>query len=64
MYHKDMKYLGIDYGEKRVGIAISDEEGKVAFPKIVLKNNNEFEIDYTREKFGMTFYPNGFLKRK
>ncbi len=36
-----MKYLGIDYGEKRVGIAISDAEGKVAFPKMVLENNNE-----------------------
>ncbi|MFH1454799.1 MAG: Holliday junction resolvase RuvX [bacterium] len=38
---KSMKYLGIDYGEKRVGIAISDVEGKVAFPKIVLENNTE-----------------------
>ena len=36
-----MKYLGIDYGEKRVGIAISDAEGKVAFPKVVLENNAE-----------------------
>ncbi|MFA6340857.1 MAG: Holliday junction resolvase RuvX [Candidatus Paceibacterota bacterium] len=34
-----MKYLGIDYGEKRVGMAVSDAEGKVAFPKIVLENN-------------------------
>ena len=36
-----MKYLGIDYGEKRVGIAISDAEGKVAFPKVVIQNNPE-----------------------
>jgi putative transcription antitermination factor YqgF len=36
-----MKYLGIDYGEKKVGIAISDIEGKMAFPKIVLENNAE-----------------------
>lgn len=35
------KYLGIDYGEKRIGIAVSDIEGKVAFPKIVLENNTE-----------------------
>lgn len=27
-----MKYLGIDYGTKRIGLATSDEEGKVAFP--------------------------------
>ncbi|MDD4804184.1 MAG: Holliday junction resolvase RuvX [Candidatus Pacebacteria bacterium] len=36
-----MKYLGIDYGEKRVGIAISDDEAKVAFPKVVLENNQD-----------------------
>jgi len=35
------KYLGIDYGEKRVGIAVSDVEGKLAFPKIVLENSHE-----------------------
>lgn len=27
-----MKYLGIDYGEKRIGIAVSDPEAKIAFP--------------------------------
>lgn len=36
-----MKYLGIDYGEKRVGIAVSDSEGKVAFPKVVMENNDD-----------------------
>ena len=34
-----MKYLGIDYGDKRVGIAVSDPEGKIAFPKSTLFNN-------------------------
>jgi putative Holliday junction resolvase len=33
-----MKYLGIDYGSKRVGIALSDEGGRLAFPKMVIKN--------------------------
>lgn len=33
------KYMGIDYGKKRIGIALSDEEGKVAFPKVVLQNS-------------------------
>jgi putative Holliday junction resolvase len=33
------RYLGIDFGEKRVGIAISDEEGKFAFPNVVLVND-------------------------
>ena len=36
-----MRYLGIDYGSKRVGIAISDEEGRVAFPYKILVNNLE-----------------------
>src|SRR3989338_5494064 len=31
-------YLGIDYGDKRIGIAISDEDGHFAFPKVVLQN--------------------------
>lgn len=30
-----MKYLGIDYGEKRIGIAVSDDGGTMAFPKYV-----------------------------
>lgn len=36
-----MKYLGIDYGIKRVGISFSDDEGHVAFPDEVLENNQE-----------------------
>lgn len=35
-----MKYIGIDYGTKRVGIALSDDNGKIAFPKCVLANDN------------------------
>lgn len=34
-----MKFLGIDFGSKRVGIAVSDEAGTLAFPKTVLKND-------------------------
>ena len=34
-----MRHLGIDYGEKRVGVALSDTEGKIAFPHSVLKND-------------------------
>mgnify|MGYP001615385071 CR=1 FL=1 len=36
-----MKYLGIDYGDKRVGIAVSDEEGKLAFPYKVIGNSDK-----------------------
>lgn len=34
-----MRLLGIDYGKKRVGIATSDEEGRIAFPYQTLANN-------------------------
>ena len=33
-----MKYLGIDYGSKRVGIAVSDDAAMIAFPKKVIQN--------------------------
>lgn len=33
-----MKLLGVDYGDKRVGIAVSDEGGVFAFPRAVLPN--------------------------
>jgi len=34
-----MRHLGIDYGSKRVGTALSDEGGKLAFPYKILKND-------------------------
>ena len=34
-----MRHLGVDYGSKKVGIAISDEGGKLAFPYKILKND-------------------------
>ncbi len=34
-----MKYIGIDYGTKRVGVALSDDNGKIAFPKEILEND-------------------------
>jgi len=36
-----MKYIGIDYGTKRIGIAISDDNGKIAFPKSILENDHK-----------------------
>jgi len=36
-----MRYLGIDYGIKRVGLAISDEGGMLAFPYKIILNNLE-----------------------
>lgn len=34
-----MRYLGIDYGTKRVGVALSDEEGTMAFPHATYPND-------------------------
>lgn len=35
-----MKYLGIDYGTKKVGLALSDDSGTFAFPYgVVLEND-------------------------
>lgn len=36
-----MKYLGIDYGSKRVGLSVSDEGGSMAFPYKTVPNNME-----------------------
>lgn len=43
-----MRHLGIDYGSKRVGIALSDEAGKMAFPKAVLPNNRYLIMDIVK----------------
>lgn len=37
-----MKILGIDYGEKWIGLAISDDGRKLAFPYKTLENNHSF----------------------
>lgn len=37
-----MKYMGIDYGSKRIGIAVSDENGTLAFPKETMQNSSMF----------------------
>ena len=36
-----MRILGIDYGTKRIGLAVSDENERLAFPKEIVKNNGE-----------------------
>lgn len=36
-----MRYLGIDFGTKKIGIAISDENAGFAFPHSSLQNNTE-----------------------
>lgn len=34
-----MTYIGIDFGSKRVGVAVSDPENRMAFPVKVLRND-------------------------
>ena len=38
-YAVSMKLMGIDYGTKRVGIALTDDTGMMAFPRVVLPND-------------------------
>lgn len=49
-----MRLLGIDYGTKRVGVALSDESGRFAFPYQVLENTKrlaeEIEAICVKEK--------------
>ena len=40
-----MRYLGIDYGAKRLGVAISDERGDFSYPLVVLDNPKTFLSD-------------------
>lgn len=35
------RLLGIDFGEKRVGIALSDEGARLGFPHTTLQNNKD-----------------------
>ncbi len=35
------RILGIDYGTKRIGIAITDEDARLAFPKEIVLNNKD-----------------------
>jgi len=37
-----MRYLGIDFGSKKVGLALSDVSGTMAFPHSVVKNDTSF----------------------
>lgn len=53
LYTRPMRYLGIDYGSKRVGIAVSDPTKTICSPLAVLKNSTTLvsEIkDICREK--------------
>jgi putative Holliday junction resolvase len=40
-----MRLLGIDYGDKRVGLALSDESGHFALPLKVVENSSRLVAD-------------------
>lgn len=40
-----MKYLGIDYGSKKVGFAQSDDDGRIAFPLMISPNDKTLMKD-------------------
>lgn len=51
-----MRYMGIDYGAKRVGIALSDERGQFALPHVVLGNTKHLvdDIHMIIKEYGVT----------
>ena len=52
-----MKYLGIDFGSKKVGFAQSDDEGRMAYPLMISPNDKVLlkdTLELIREmKFGV-----------
>ena len=40
-----MKYLGIDFGSKKVGFAQSDDDGRIAFPLMISPNDKNLLKD-------------------
>lgn len=64
-----MKYLGIDFGERRVGLSIGDSEFRFAFPKETI-DQNKVSLWDTLQKIvefekvdafvvGMPYHPSG-----
>ncbi len=45
MTNKIMKYMALDIGEKRVGVAVSDESGIIARPLLVLNVSDNFMME-------------------
>ncbi len=48
-----MRYVGLDWGEKRIGIAISDADGKLSMPlKVVDRESILSEIETLKRVYG------------
>ena len=51
-----MRVLGVDYGSKRIGLAVSDENGEIAFPAGVLSSRGrKKDIAALRKLIARTF---------
>lgn len=50
-----MRYLGVDYGGRRVGVAVSDEDGRIAVTLSTLDRKKEFmaAMKTLVEKYGV-----------
>jgi putative Holliday junction resolvase len=44
MYDKFMRILGIDYGERKVGIALGDTTTRIASPWMILNNSGHGDV--------------------
>ena len=50
MNYSEKKYLGIDWGEKRIGLALGDSETKLASPFCVVAQASEVIDIINKEK--------------
>lgn len=48
-YDAFMRFLGIDYGTKKIGLALSDEGGRLAFPHSVFNNISASDVLWTSD---------------
>jgi len=46
-----MKFLGLDYGSTQIGIALTDDEGRIAFPHASIPND-EKAVAFVRALLG------------
>lgn len=40
-YNHHMRYLGVDYGSTKIGLALSDEGGTMGFPHAIIPNTSK-----------------------
>jgi RNase H-fold protein (predicted Holliday junction resolvase) len=51
-----MKYLGIDYGSKRIGLASSTPDGAMAFPHSIIEVKGRVAAALAKEVAGICDY--------